>query len=106
MPQVDVCKRGWINFYTIYKQEKGFSIHTLDAYKRDLNDWQRYVEETKITFISANADDIRAFIGKLYQKNIHPRTLQRRLSAIRCFYRFLKKRKLHDIDPTIRDPYT
>jgi len=93
----------WLDEFLDYLHiEKRFSPHTLAAYRSDLTDWQHYlIHVANTTWVLANTDDVRAFIAKHYHQNMHPRSLQRRLCTIRCFYRFLKKRDLHSSNPAI-----
>ena len=71
--------------------ERQLSAHTLDAYRRDLialNDWSmRQPGAADVTSLSSDA--LRRFIAEEHRGNLAPKSLQRRLSAIRNFYRWL-----------------
>ena len=66
--------------------ERAVSAHTLRAYRKDLEEFSRYVESE-----AANIDviDIRGFIANQIQKGLNKTTVNRRLSSIRSFFKFL-----------------
>lgn len=66
--------------------ERAVSAHTLRAYRKDLEEFSGYVESE-----AANIDviDIRGFIANQIQRGLNKTTVNRRLSSIRSFFRFL-----------------
>lgn len=65
---------------------------TLDAYRRDLSrlqDWAHRHERSDIAAIDQN--DIRAFAAGEHRRGLNPRSVQRRLSAVRRLFRFLRE---------------
>jgi integrase/recombinase XerD len=68
------------------KTEQGASIHTIDAYNRDILSYLIYLEETGSTFESVDFD---AYLGRLRSAGKQTRSIARCVSAIRSFYRFL-----------------
>lgn len=73
--------------------ERQYSPHTLSNYRRDLiafTDWlqSEHVENV----VTVQADDIRRFIAAEHRRGLSPRSLQRRLSALRGMLRFLSDR--------------
>lgn len=67
--------------------EKNFSPHTIINYKLDLRDFDKFVAGTeleKIDYLS-----LRKYLAVLKEKNFNNRTVARRLSALRSFFRFL-----------------
>ena len=69
--------------------ERGLADNTLHAYRRDLEDLERYLAEKKLTFLSAGADDFRYYLQSQSRQGQSTRTVARRLAAIRVFLRFL-----------------
>lgn len=66
--------------------ERAVSAHTLRAYKKDLEEFSRYVESEADTI---DVIDIRGFIADQIHKRLNKTTVSRRLSSIRSFFRFL-----------------
>ena len=69
--------------------ERGAARLTLDAYRRDLADFARFLAGGGITAANAGADDIRAYLARLMDAGMRPATAARRLAAIRQYCRFL-----------------
>src|SRR5689334_17014161 len=69
--------------------ERGLADNTLHAYRRDLEDLERYLAEKKLNFLSAAADDFRYYLQSQSRQGQSTRTVARRLAAIRVFLRFL-----------------
>ena len=73
--------------------ERRYSPHTLSNYRRDLlafADWTRGEGIAEIG--KATAEDVRRFIAAEHRRGLSPRSLQRRLSALRGLLRFLSDR--------------
>ncbi|MBR3481669.1 MAG: tyrosine-type recombinase/integrase [Neisseriaceae bacterium] len=80
--------------FLLYMQRKGLSEHSQRAYQQDLTELQKLTE---------NKDMVRsAFIAalkKLSAKNLHPRTLARKISAWRSYANYLCEMGLIDNNP-------
>jgi len=84
--------------------EKKYSSHTIRAYNDDLNSFQTFC---KITFDNENLTDvnysqIRSWIVKMVNKNISNRTVNRKISSLKSFYKFLVKTKQIKESPLLR----
>lgn len=98
------------SFLDMLTSERGAALNTRHAYWRDLADFSQYLKEQRTADVDrANTDDIRAYIQNLAQKThvkgqntsqIAVRTVARRLSALRQFYRFLVSENVRQDDPT------
>lgn len=69
--------------------ERGLADNSLHAYRRDLEDLDRFLASRSKHFISADADDFRAYLHHLSRSGRATRTVARRLAAIRVLLRFL-----------------
>ncbi len=75
-------------FLTHLSLAKGVSEHTLRGYRIDLNQFFIFVKDEPIT-----KRTIRRFLAHLYEKKKSSRTILRRLSALRSFYKFAIREK-------------
>lgn len=68
------------------------SEHTCKAYQRDLEHIKSYCEQQNIdTWSELDGRQLRGFVATRHRQGIGGRSLQRNLSAIRTFYRYLLK---------------
>lgn len=85
--------------------EKGYSRHTVLAYRRDLEQFIQYYCDihNKILidhFSSIQKEDIRQYLGSLLRYGAEKRSVSRKLSSLRSFFRFLLKTNVIQKDPT------
>ncbi|WP_182336159.1 tyrosine recombinase XerC [Stenotrophomonas acidaminiphila] len=85
---------GAVEAFLSYLQvERRMSAHTLDAYRRDLAALAQWCDAQGAGEpLALTTDQLRAFIAAGHRRGLSPRSLQRRLSAIRSFYAWLLKR--------------
>lgn len=76
-------------FYKYLDNEKGAAFNTRRAYRGDVEDFVRFVE--KSTGETVDHNTIRAYIVEIY-KGLKKSSLSRKVSAIKVFFRFMKKK--------------
>jgi len=79
--------------------ERQLSPNTLECYRRDLDALVACLDGNGTAIASAGAEDIRAFIAAEHRRGLSPKSLQRRLSAVRSFYRWMLKRGMVKANP-------
>jgi tyrosine recombinase XerC len=67
--------------------EKNYSVHTIINYKLDLLGFNKFIAGTELEKIGYL--DLRKYLAVLKEKNFGNRTVGRRLSTLRSFFRFL-----------------
>ena len=99
---------AWIERFRRYlSAERRCSPHTLAAYTRDLEALVAYCERTGLeSWTAIDSGHLRSFAARQHAGGLGPRSIQRRLSAVRSFYEFLQReaqalrRSVHAPDPT------
>ena len=71
--------------------ERMVSPNTLDGYRRDLTALASWADANGHDLLRLGGEDIRAFVAAEHRRGLSPKSLQRRLSAVRSFYRWLLK---------------
>jgi integrase/recombinase XerC len=83
----------WVARFRRYmRSERRLSPHTDSNYARDLRALIKYCEKAQLEeWRSLDSQHVRAFAAQSHSRGLSPRSIQRRLSAIRSFYEFLIK---------------
>lgn len=80
------------DFSAYLKIEKRFSNHTILAYEKDLEQFTMFVELTSIAELKVlKSATVRAWIVELMEQKVSPRSINRKLSSLRSFFKWLKK---------------
>ena len=79
------------SFIQYIKFEKRFSPHTVMAYESDLDQFFRYALETYETELPADVNHsmVRSWIVSLMENKITPKSITRKVTALKSFYKFL-----------------
>jgi len=88
---VNAQQRDWIErFASHLTHERRMSRHTVAAYRRDLLKLRAFCTERKILqWRALDHPLVRTFAAAEHAGGLGPRSIQRRLSAVRTFYEFL-----------------
>jgi len=89
--------------YIVYlDNERGLSARTIKAYQRDLNQFLKFLEAEEIDQPGqVTQHHIRAFIAQRHRQRLGGKSLQRLLSAVRSFFRWLLREGRADHNPAI-----
>jgi len=68
------------------------STHTLESYGKDLEKYEVYLGESGIAAEHAAVADARGFVAWLTRQGLSPRSINRMVSGVRGWYRFLERR--------------
>ena len=90
-------------FIEYLKIEKNYSVNTLTAYKKDLIEFQVFINENFDKCVIKNVDYkiIRSWIVLLVNKNLSNRSINRKVSSLKSFYKFLVKTETINSSPLI-----
>ncbi len=84
------------SFLDYLKFEKRYSPNTLKAYQRDI---ERCAAVIEAPWSEMRPHHLSSLVSRLHAKGLSPRTLQRMLSSLRSFFRFLEKQGVVDGNP-------
>jgi integrase/recombinase XerD len=87
------------SFLEMLSAERNAAANTQLAYRRDLEDFEAFLERREHDAGNADARDIRDYVARLSHAGMSPRTAARRLSALRQFHRFLIAEGIRHDDP-------
>jgi integrase/recombinase XerC len=90
------------DFFAYIEKEKGFSVHTLSAYRSDLEEFIRFLTVAKPQlsleeFFAKTA--LRSFAVFLSSKGLRPRSLARKIAALKSFSHFCVRRHILKNNP-------
>jgi integrase/recombinase XerD len=87
------------SFLDMMSAERGASVNTLDAYRRDLLDFAEHCRRDGSDLQAAGRDQVRAYLASLSAAAIKASSQARKLSALRRFYGFLYGEGIRSDDP-------
>jgi integrase/recombinase XerD len=84
-------KRDLIKEYLLFLQvEKGLSKNSFESYRRDLTKLARWSEKNDLDIVALTRQDLREFLIDLSSEKLSPTSVNRLISAMRGFYKFLQ----------------
>lgn len=90
-------------FYTYLQFEKRYSLNTLDAYKVDLEQFSDFIltqyPDEDPDLISVHHRQIRAWIVQLMDQQISAKSVNRKISTLKTYFRFLLKQEVIQKNP-------
>src|SRR3989449_1133410 len=93
-----------LDFLAYLEFERGLSRNTLEAYRSDLFQFGRFLEDRGTTPVDAASADVADWLAALAQGNgrppASPATIHRKAACLRSFYRHLRREGVLDADPT------
>jgi integrase/recombinase XerC len=94
-------------FLRYLQYEKNYSAHTVESYKNDLRQFREFVSGDSV-FHPETIDGVwvRRWIVSLMHENYSPLSVNRKLSSLKSFFKYLCKNKYIETSPlkTIRGP--
>jgi len=98
------CTMMLTSFLKYLQFEKRYSENTVLAYSQDLQQCGEFAKTTfdTLTLKDINHQIVRSWIISLVESGNTESTINRKVAALRSYFRFLRKRGLIDSDPTLR----
>jgi integrase/recombinase XerD len=88
-------------YITYLQVEKGLRPLTCEAYQRDLSLFAEYLEGTNALPMTAAQGQVAGFLEHLQKHGVQSRSIARKLSCLRGFYKWLLRDKRIGHDPTV-----
>ncbi|MEO0297635.1 MAG: site-specific tyrosine recombinase/integron integrase [candidate division WOR-3 bacterium] len=93
-------KEEVLEFLEYLKSNKGYSENTIKSYEDDLDQFIYFLKENQINdFKSVKRNDIRSFITFLIESKLSKRSITRKISTLKTFFKFLKHKEIIENDP-------
>ncbi len=90
------------DFLTMLRVERNVSDHTMDAYKRDINQYLMYLGDLDLQNLSdVKSTHVRDYIRVLNDGGMAPASISRIISSIRTYYRFLSSENILNENPVL-----
>ena len=94
-----------LDFLAYLEFERGLSRNTLEAYRSDLLQYGRFLDERDVSAVDAGPVDVSDFLTRLAtgstdHRPASPATIHRKSACLRSFYRHLRREGLRESDPT------
>ena len=87
-------------FLEFLQKDKKLSDNTLQSYKRDITQYESYINEENLQYLKVTKDDIKKYLENLKNIGKKTSTISRNLASIRSFYQYLVRTKKIKEDPT------
>jgi integrase/recombinase XerD len=86
-------------FLDMLAAEQGAGENTLQAYRRDLEDFSAFLSRGKQNFAAVQTETLRDYLADLDTRGFKSSSVARRLSAMRHLFRFLLNERIRSEDP-------
>ena len=90
------------DFLNYLRYERNYSNYTIGAYSKDLDQFQRYVREHREGVFNPgeiDSDFVRSWIVSLMDEKLSPVSVNRKLSSLKSFFKFLMKQGFVSVNP-------
>lgn len=92
----------YIEGFLDYLNSRSYSVHTLHSYRIDISQFDTFIKSKGVNSVKeVKPIHFRLFTASLMGKGYSNSSIARKLSGIRCFMRFLKKRKIIEFNPAV-----
>ena len=86
-------------FIRYVRYEKRFSPHTIKAYETDLLQFQTFLTTYETTLAEATHTLVRSWVMECMEADTGAKSINRKISSLRSFYKFLQREGLVDKNP-------
>lgn len=87
-------------FFRYLENEKELSLNTLDSYKRDIRQFESYINEHNLKIEEVTKTFIITYLIHMQKSGKATSTISRNLASIRCLYQFMYNSRFIESDPS------
>ncbi len=90
------------SFITYIRCELNYSVHTVSAYKRDLEQWADFATGSRPETLhpaDVTTADLRVWVASLARGGESPRTIRRKIQSLRAFFRYMMRHHGLKVNP-------
>lgn len=77
------------DFLAYLKYQRNFSLHTITAYEHDLKEFNAFFQDKDVQFVLPS--DMRKYIAHLTEQKLDIKSIKRKISSVRSFFKYLIK---------------
>lgn len=81
--------------------EKRYSVHTVTSYKNDITQFTVFLgqDQSDVNIHEVSYQHIRTWVSHLIKNKIAARSVNRKLSSLKSFFKFLQRQKIVQVNP-------
>ncbi|WP_096154646.1 MULTISPECIES: tyrosine recombinase XerC [Bacillus] len=99
---METLSNALLSFLEYLKIERNYSPNTIEHYERDIHSFFLFMKEEGVTSLeSITFIEARAYLTKLHKFKYARRTVARKISSLRSFFKFLQKE-----NKIVEDPFS
>ncbi len=95
MKEISEIIKGFENFLI----SEGDELNTIRSYLYDVQQLENFLLTHNNTLSSITADDLRDFIHAIFDTGLNPKSINRKISSIKAFYRYCIRNNIINYDP-------
>jgi len=94
-------QNAFLNLFIEYlKIEKNCSPYTIDVYKKDIQQFYLFMSKQLLEHVQdVSAQEVRIFLTELFNEELARKSIARKISSLRSFYRFLARENIVESNP-------
>lgn len=89
------------SFLDKIRAEDGLSLNTILSYGKDLELFCQFLAPQKIALQKVNTDHLKDYLNELYKQDLRASSVNRKVSVLKNFYKFLESENLITDNPTL-----
>jgi len=91
-------------FCDYLSHQKRYSIHTVNAYRKDLEQFSQFIlsDFNTTSYNEVNSSMIRSWMVQLIEKDISTRTINRKISTLKSYTKYLLKKNTIEVSPLLK----
>jgi len=88
-------------FLSYLQYEKNYSVHSITAYEQNISDYLLFLSSQEFDIKSASHHQVRAYLAHLMEKKLQARSINRCISSLKSFYKFLLREGVLQDNPML-----